>query len=307
MNKARLYSKQNPIPSLSISHPISHLTSRLSYFRRPISPSALIADYTPHRTVCFTPDAHTAASTRDQRTFLGICRKTRQKALKCLTILTLFRLRLSDGGITEYKMPFDFEKTCKCVEGCAGLGIGPEDAGNARGLSFARHIKLLAFVIEDKILPDRIDRLVSPYRTSDDRFRDRFLFGLIFHNTQHVSGITESALAIRKFLGHEVFLSLFSFQPFVQKRMVEGLNLTKPPGERNTLLGNALLAAFEGWNGRIRAALQKSGLLSILEKINVVGQDEIRRRRNSDRYISTVIHGPCDAVFYLVQQAIHDD
>lgn len=303
MNKARLYSKQNPIPSLSISHPISHLTSRLSYFRRPTSPSALIADYTPHRTVCFTPDAHTAASTRDQRTFLGICRKTRQKALKCLTILTLFRLRLSDGGITEYKMPFDLEKTCMCVEGCVGLGIGPEDAVNARGLSFARHLKLLAIVIEDKNLRNRMDCLLSPYRTIDEPF----LFGLIFHNTQHVSGITKSALAIRKFLGHEVFLSLFSFQPFVQKRMVEGLNLTKPPGERNTLLGNALLAAFEGWNGRIRTALQKSGLLSILEKINEVGQDEIRRRRNSDGYISTVIDGPCEAVFYLVQQAIHDD
>lgn len=126
-------------------------------FRLGTHSSTWVADYRSSSTVCFIPDAHTAACTRDQRTYLEIYGKTRQRALKFLTLLTLHRLDPSDAEITEYKMRFDLEKTCLCVDGWAGLGISPENGGaKASGLSFAGDIKRVALVIHDTELENNL-------------------------------------------------------------------------------------------------------------------------------------------------------
>lgn len=131
-------------------------------------------------------------------------------------------------------------------------------------------------------------------------------FPLLFHNARHVSGITSSALAIRKLLGHEVFLNLFSFQPFEQKSMVQGLQMTKSHTERRRLLSLAMSSAFEGWNGRIREALDQAGLLNILERIKQYSPGGFRAKVPASMRELEAIETPCDAVPYLVRQAINN-
>lgn len=250
--------------------------------------------------MCFTPDAHAEASTHHQWALLRTCRNARRNALKFLTILTLYRLNASDGNITEYKMPFDSQNTCLCVDGWDGLGIRPEKVSRAKGLSFARNIKRLAFVVDDYFIENGRLSLSQLF----DRLNRDDLRGLafLFHNSLYMAGITTSSLKIRKFLGDKAFASLFSFQPFVQKNLVEGFYLTKPFLERHRIVDDAILSAFEGWNGRIRAALHHAGLLKILEKINLAYKTSWNHCG-----VQAEIDVPCDAVHYLLKQAMCED
>lgn len=253
--------------------------------------------------MCFTPDAHAEASIRHQWTILGRCRNAR--ALKFLTILTLYRLDPSNGKVTEYKMPFDSGKTCLCVDGWDGLGIYPEKVGKANGLTFARNIKRLAFVVHDKFIKNGTLNL-SP---RSERLGRDDLRGLafLFHSSLHIAVITTSSLKIRKFLGDKAFASLFSFQPFVHKDLVDSFYLTKPHLERYGMLDDAILSAFEGWNGRIRAALHQAGLFSILDKINQAYAIELWKSCDPDRHVLAEMDGPVNSLPYLLQQAIRED
>ncbi|KAI7773955.1 hypothetical protein LA080_009621 [Diaporthe eres] len=180
--------------------------------------------------MCFTPDSHPEASIRHQWALLRTCREARQNALKFMTVLTLYRLNPPNGKITEYKMPFDSGKTCLCVDGCGGLGTSPEKVGNAKGLGFAKDVKRLAFVVHDEAFKDGkfcLASLSNGVHAGDLR---RLTFP--FHNTLHIAGIIMSSFKIR-------ISSLFSFQPFVQKDLVEGLYLTKPYLERYGMLRHA--------------------------------------------------------------------
>lgn len=197
-------------------------------------------------------------------------------------------------------MRFDVEKTCLCIDGWVNLS--PENGGGkATGLSFAKDIKRVAFVIPDGRLGRDMtclqDRLESP---------DYCRFPLLFHNAQHVSGITRSAFGIRKLLGHEIFLNLFSFQPFEQKSMVDGFQMTKPHAERRRLLCLAILSAFDGWNGRIREALDQAGLLKILEEINQTHPDQLRQIYFSNPRKMEKTRELWNNSKSLVRQAIHN-
>ncbi|KAG6355397.1 hypothetical protein INS49_003359 [Diaporthe citri] len=255
--------------------------------------------------MCFTPDAHAEASTHHQWALLRTCREARRNVLKFLTVLTLYRPNPSDGKITEYKMPFDSEKTCMCVDGWDGLGMSPEKVGKAKGLGFARDVKRLAFVVHDKAFNDGKFCLVP--LADGIRLNDLRGLAFLFHNSLHVSGVTMSSMKIRKLLGDEAFASLFSFQPFVQKDLVEGFYLTKPHLERSGMLDHALMSAFEGWNDRIRSALHQTGLFSILEKINQAYTIELWKSCDPDRYVLAEIDGSCNAVSYLLEQAKRED
>lgn len=254
--------------------------------------------------MCFTPDAHVESSTRDQWAVLRTCRNARRNALKLLTILTLYGLNPSNGKITEYKMPFDSATTCMCVDGWNGLGIYPEKVDKANGLTFARNIKRLAFVVHDKF----IKHLKLGLSPMSERMRYDDLRGLafLFHNSLHIAGITTSSLKIRKFLGDKAFASLFSLQPFIPKDLVDGFYLTKSHLERYGKLDDAILSAFKGWNGRIRAALHQAGLFSILEKINQAYAIEVWKSCDPDRHVLAEIDGPVNAVPYLLQQAMRE-
>ncbi|KAK7699588.1 hypothetical protein SLS64_011542 [Diaporthe eres] len=253
----------------------------------------------------FTPDAHPEASIRQQWTLLRTCHEARRNALKFLTVLTLYRLNPSNGKITEYKMPFDSETTCLCVDGCGELDTSAEKVGNAKGLDFARDVKRLAFVVHDEAFKDGKFCLASLSKGA--RAGDLRRLAFLFHNTLQIAGITMSSFKIRKLLGDEAFASLFSFQPFVQKDLVEGLYLTKPYLERYGMLRHALLSTFEGWNGRIRAALHRAGLFSILDKVNQANTIELWRSCERDRHVLAEIGAWSDAVSYLLEQATRED
>lgn len=260
------------------------------------------ADSRPCSVMCFTPDAHPEASIHQQWALLRTCREARRNALKFLTVLTLYRLNPSNGKITEYKIPLDSEKTCLCVNVCGGLGTSPEKVGKAKGLDFATDVKRLAFVVHDKAFKDgKFCQASLPYIL---RGRDLRSLAFLFHNTLHIAVITMSSFKIRKLLGDEAFASLFSFQPFVQKDLVEDLYLTKPYLERYGMLRHALPSAFEGWSGRIRAALHRAGLFSILKKINQATTIELWRSCEPDRHVLAEIGGP-NAVSYLLEPDRH--
>lgn len=251
--------------------------------------------------MCFTPDAHTAAGTRDQRTFLATCGKTRQRAIKSLSNLTLYRLNPSDGEVTEYNMWINLEQTCLCIDGWMGLGLSLETGGGkARGLDFTRDVKRVAFVIHDRELERRNMVFSLDLFRSDETYQ----FPFLFHNARYISAITSSALVIRKLLGHEVFFTLFSFQPFEPKRLVQGFHMTKPRTERRKLLCDAMESAFEGWNGRIREALDQAGLLKVLERIERENPKQFQQTYFSGSRVREVIKEPSEAVPYLVRQAI---
>lgn len=254
--------------------------------------------------MCFTPDAHAEASIHHQWALLGTCRDARRNALNSLTILTLYRLNPSNGRITEYKMPFDSEKTCLCVDGWDGLGISPEKVSKAKGLGFAGNIKRLSFVVHDKAFYYGKFCLAPSAGLRRKALRE---WAFLFHNSLHIAGITMSSLKIRKLLGDEAFTSLFSFQPFVQKNLVEGFYLTKPHLERGGMLDNALLSAFEGWYGRIRAALQKAALLSVPEKISQETIIGLWLGRDPDSHVLVEMDGSWDVLSYLLQQAERED
>lgn len=272
-------------PSVLESRAMFHSIFQPINFKLITSSSTSVADSRLLSTMCFTRDENTAECTRDQRTFLEICCMTRQRALKSLVILTLYRPNPSDGEVTEYKMRFDLEKTCLCLHGWVGLGLGPENGGGkARGLDFARDIKRVALVVSDEEVKNEMFLLRGLFMMPNS-----CQFALLFHNAQHVSGITSSALEIRKFLGHQAFFDLFSFQLFEQKRMVQGFHLTESYTERRRLLCLAMLSTFEGWNGRIQEALRQAALLNILERINRNGPDQLWQTSSS-------IEFPCGAV-----------
>lgn len=148
--------------------------------------------------MCLTPDAHTAALTRGQRNLLGTCHRARQRALGSLNILTLFRLDPVSRTSTEYRVPFDFAKTCLCIDGWQGQAINAEQSGMVRGLEFAKNIQRLAFVVSD----DNI-REYTTVRTRIGQISPRDLqrLALLFHNAVHVAGIGESASEIKMLLG----------------------------------------------------------------------------------------------------------
>lgn len=252
----------------------------------------------------FTPDAHAEASTRNQRALLRTCRNARRNALRFLTILTLYHLNPFNGKITEYNMPFDSGKTCLCVDGWNGLGIRPDKMRKVRGLTFARDVKRLAIVVHDKFIKNGTLNF-SPMSDSVD-FDDLRGVAFLFHNSLNIAGVTTSSLKIRKFLGDEAFASLFSFQSFVQKGLVEGFYLTKPHSDRHKILDDAIRSSFEGWNGRIRAALHQAGLLSILERINLAVPVKVRNGCRPYEAVESQIDGAVNAVPYLIQQAIRE-
>lgn len=255
-----------------------------------------VTDSEYFRIVLFTPGAHTVAYTHDQRTLLGLCYQTRKRAVEFLDILTLYRRSLLTGEITTYQIPFDFENTCLCIDGWDRLSISSEAIANARGMKFAREITRLAFVFTEGDLT-RIR--LSRDNLRDPEFNRLHELALLFHNTRHVSGITDSSLRISRLLQDEPFLSLFSFQPFIQKAIVQGFALTKSRATRYRLLDDALVSVFEGWDGRIRSALIQARLLNLLNEIH-----GLQRRCDPDRNALRAIGVDYDMVRPLIQQAI---
>lgn len=194
-----------------------------------------IADSIFYSVVCFTPDAHVASSTLNHRALLGTCHETRKKALTRLNILTLLRHDPSTGSSTEFRIPFDFERTCFCIGGWEGHGIDDERPGKLIGMDFAKKVKRLAFVVPDARMPP-----VPSWGEGEDI---ECLALILFHNAAHIGWIERSASDISKVPTQEVLSSRLSLQPFAQKTMVKGFPMTKVRGERRTLFYRAMRAS----------------------------------------------------------------
>lgn len=203
--------------------------------------------------MCFTPDAHAASSTRDLRALLGTCYTARQIALKSLNILTLLRFDESSRTATEFRIPFDSEKTCFCINDWRGHGINVETMGTISGMDFAKNIKRLAFVVDD----DDVDR-ISPWALSSEHFGKELRFlAFQFDNASLIGAISKFASDIRAFLTEEDFVSLFSLQTFNQHLTVDGV-ATKSWVYSGLLLNIAMWLTFNNWGKRIEDAVRKA-------------------------------------------------
>lgn len=209
------------------------------------------ADFTHCSTLCFTPIAHTAAYTRQHRILLGTCYQTRQEVLKAMPILNLYRVNPKDGKVSEYRIPFDLDKTGLCVTGWMGLGITFEGMGRARGLSFAKDLKRLAFVVRPSDMAVKYIWQMTWQPSAQQARDDAYRFALLFPNATHIAAVYTSSLTIERINWTIPFLSLFSFRPFEQKTMVEGFLLLKSRKERCEALDRALRSALERWDKRI--------------------------------------------------------
>lgn len=192
---------------------------------------------------------------------MSACRRARQKVLEFVTILTLSCPNSADGKITEYMIPFDCEETCFCIQGWQGLP-GPRKAmHNTKGLDFAKKIKRLAFVADDEDVREDPPYGVQAWISKRVKV-DLNTFFLLFHNAVHIAGISTSALEAREIIGEEAFLSLFLFQPIMQKMMVDGFPITIPSLERYRMIYLAWHAAFVNLDSRVRAALNQDRMRS---------------------------------------------
>ncbi|KAK2601350.1 hypothetical protein N8I77_010805 [Diaporthe amygdali] len=195
---------------------------------------------------------------------MSVCRRARQKVLEFVTTLSLSCPNPADGKISEYMIPFDCEETCFCIQGWQELP-GPRKAiHNTKGLDFARKIKRLAFVAKDY---DVRERPLGPEHElrdciSEEVREDLETFFLLFHNAVQIAGISISALGAREILGEEDFLSLFLFQPIMQKMMVDGFPITIPYFDRFRMIYHAWHAAFVNLDSRVRAALSPDRMRS---------------------------------------------
>lgn len=209
---------------------------------------------------------------------------------------TLYRQRPFTRQNATYSIPFDLENTCLCIDGWDKLGISSAAISQARGMEFARNVKRLAFVFTDGTI---INKRLGSILQDDSDFAGLHGLALLFHNTRHVSAITQSAHRISSLLKDDAFLPLFSFQPFIQKTMVQGVALTKTRAERYRLLDEALVPVFTGWKDRIKSALTQTGLLNILSEIR-----EARGRSDPVPHALRAIGVDYDMVLPLIQQAI---
>lgn len=168
-------------------------------------------------------------------------------------MLTLLRFDAASGTAAEFTIPFDFDKTCFCVGGWEGHGMLKVVPRNVIGTDFARRVKRIALVVKDDHLKGTREVLTGARggKSLDEAVHLAFLF----HNATEVGGITTSILGARDSVTEEAFASLFSFQPFDQKVMVQGLPFTKGHGERMTLFRNILDTVFGYWEQRLLGAV----------------------------------------------------
>lgn len=185
-----------------------------------------------------------------------------------MSIMTLYRFNPSNGKVSKYRIPFDLDKTGLCVTGWMELGVTFEGIGRARGLSFAKDLKRLAFVVRgrDMELTNHSTWKPSAQQARDDACR----FALLFPNATHIAAVHTNSLKDERYCGAIPFLSLFNFQPFEQKTMVEGYLLLKSRKERCEALDRAIRSAFEGWPVRRWLSFQLAARISAL-----VGEDRI--------------------------------
>lgn len=215
--------------------------------------------------MCFTPDTYAVASTRDLRALLGTCYTSRKIVLKYLNILTLLRFDKTSGTATELRIPFDFEKTCFCINNWRGHGINAGTVDKISGMDFAKNIKLLAFVVDN----DDVSA-ITPWQLSSQEFaKDLCYLTFQFHNAWLVGGISRFASEIRAFLTEKQFLSLFSMWAFHQKTMEDGVLVTKPWFHRAFLLNGVMWWTFWGCGQSIENTIQGADprLLSAVERI----------------------------------------
>lgn len=125
------------------------------------------------------------------------------------------------------------------------------------GMEFAKNIKRLAFVVWQDGLSFEGGRLLS----ADPLQEDLESLALLFQNATQVGGITSRMSVNRRLFTKRSFISLFSFQRWTQKEMVEGFLMTKSHEERVGLFRTAICVAFEGWIGRLAAAIRRRSAL----------------------------------------------
>lgn len=168
--------------------------------------------------------------------------------------MTLFRLNGSTGSATEYRIPFNGEKTGFYIYG----NIKPSlfqckmDFGRARGFAVAKHVRRLAFLFDSNNTTDSLS----------DMTEELSEFTHMFHNAEQIGSISLDYLYPREKIGEESFKAVIKFQQVSQKTMVGGLPYTIPAGQRSTMLRHALRTSFEDWwvraeAVRVRAAREK--------------------------------------------------
>lgn len=179
-----------------------------------------------------------------------------------MPILDLYRFNPKTGKVSKYRIPFDLDKTGLCATGWMGLGVTFEGIGSAKGLSFAKDLTRLAFVVRGR---DMEVTNHSTWKPSGQQARDDACrFALLFPNAAHIAAVHTNSLKDGKYCGAIPFLSLFSFQPFEQKTMVEGYLLLKSRQERCEALDRAIRSVFEGWPERRWLSFQLAAKMSSL-------------------------------------------
>ncbi|KAI3400715.1 hypothetical protein diail_1924 [Diaporthe ilicicola] len=200
--------------------------------------------------ICFSPESLTVASIADHRTFLGICRATRAKLLKHVSVLDLFQVNPSDGKAIKYRIPFFREKTYFCIEGGPDFDIPVRtrlNTGRTRGLEFAKDIKGLAIVLAYHYGRRERSQYVEPLVQLSSFIHP-------FHNVISIGTISPHAYRSRRHLGMRAFPLAFSFQPLVQKSMVQGQLVKLPIFERRHQIEEALKSCMDAsWINQTRA------------------------------------------------------